>query len=68
MAIALAPPIAPYIPVRYTALHRNKDSSISHIQRSFDRSWSVLLLIWQGKHFLAEQEIGCAHTASAVQA
>ena len=48
-------PIAPYIPVRYTALHRNKNSSISQVMsKRIDHARPVLFLIGDGKDFGAQ--------------
>ena len=56
--MALAPPVAPYVPVRYTALHRNKDSSITQVvSKRIDQTRPVLFLIGQGKHFGSQQEV-----------
>ena len=52
--LTLAPPVAPYVPVRYTALHRSMVSSITQvISKRIDQTWSVLFLIGHGKYFLA---------------
>ena len=56
--VALAPPIAPYVPVRYTALHRNMVSSISQvISERIDQARSVLFLIWGRKDYRGNQKI-----------
>ena len=56
--LTLAPPVAPYVPVRDTALHRNMVSSISQvISERIDQSWSVLFLVRHSKDFRGYQKV-----------
>ena len=54
-------------PIRYTALHCNRNSSIAQIiSKRIDQSRPVLLLIGDARDFWLNRFIDCIHPAAAI--